>query len=55
MGQGFSLLMFGATIWIHVSRRHIHQVNRKILVIACLLLLFSTVVYIFYILSRITI
>ncbi|KAI9573135.1 hypothetical protein HD554DRAFT_1145995 [Boletus coccyginus] len=39
---GFSLLMFGATIWTLLSQRSIYPVNRKMFTIACLLLLFST-------------
>ncbi|KAF8436527.1 hypothetical protein L210DRAFT_982413 [Boletus edulis BED1] len=40
---GFSLLMFGATIWTLVVRRSTHQVNHKMLAVACALLLSSTV------------
>ena len=44
MGKGFSLLMFGGTIWQLVARRSTQKVNRKMLTAACLLLLCSTVV-----------
>lgn len=44
MWQGFSLLMFGGTIWVLLSRRSTHQVNRFMLTVACLLLMCSTVV-----------
>ncbi|KAG9308475.1 hypothetical protein JVU11DRAFT_11817 [Chiua virens] len=40
--QGFSLLMFGGTIWVLVTRRSTTQVNRMMLTAACALLLFST-------------
>ncbi|KAI9573109.1 hypothetical protein HD554DRAFT_1142366 [Boletus coccyginus] len=39
---GFSLLMFGGTIWTLLSRRFTRQVNRKMFTIACLLLVIST-------------
>ncbi|KAF8550419.1 hypothetical protein OG21DRAFT_1419724 [Imleria badia] len=40
---GFSLFMFGGTIWALSSQRSTLQVNRKMLAVACSLLLFSTV------------
>ncbi|KAF8552348.1 hypothetical protein OG21DRAFT_149628 [Imleria badia] len=40
---GFSLLMFGGTIWTLFFQRSSHQVNRRMLTAACMLLLFSTV------------
>ena len=43
-GQGFSLLMFGGTIWTLLSQRSTHPVNRKMFTVALLLLLFSTAV-----------
>jgi hypothetical protein len=39
---GFSLFMFGGTIWTLTSQRSTHRVNRKMLTAACSLLLFST-------------
>jgi len=42
--QGFSLLMFGGTIWTLLSQRSTRPVNRKMFIVACLLLLISTVV-----------
>ncbi|KAF8548468.1 hypothetical protein OG21DRAFT_1423003 [Imleria badia] len=39
---GFSLLMFGATIWTLLFQRSIHQVNRMMFLVACALLLCST-------------
>ncbi|KAI9573139.1 hypothetical protein HD554DRAFT_2035559 [Boletus coccyginus] len=42
--QGFSLLMFGGTIWTLLSQRSTRQVNRKMFTVACLLLLISTVI-----------
>ncbi|KAI9573137.1 hypothetical protein HD554DRAFT_1145974 [Boletus coccyginus] len=39
---GFSLLMFGGTMWTLLSQRSTRQVNRKMFVAACLLLLIST-------------
>lgn len=36
--------MFGATIWVLFSLRSVDHVNRPMLVVACLLLFFSTVV-----------
>ncbi|KAI9573757.1 hypothetical protein HD554DRAFT_548895 [Boletus coccyginus] len=39
---GFSLLMFGGTIWTLLSQRSTRQVNRKMVTVACLLLLIST-------------
>jgi len=39
---GFSLLMFGATIWTLSSKRSTHLVNRKMFTVACALLLVST-------------
>lgn len=42
--QGFSLLMFGGTIWAVFSRRSTCCVNRRMLTVACLLLLISTAV-----------
>ncbi|KAH0828756.1 hypothetical protein J3R83DRAFT_3180 [Lanmaoa asiatica] len=41
---GFSLLMFGGTIWVLWFQQSTHQVNRRMLTVACLLLLFSTAV-----------
>jgi hypothetical protein len=41
VGKGFSLLMFGGTIWVLSSRRSAH---REMCTIACLLLVLSTVV-----------
>lgn len=41
---GFSLMMFGGTIWVLLSHRSICHVNYKIIAVACLLLLFSTAV-----------
>ncbi|KAI9573136.1 hypothetical protein HD554DRAFT_1146001 [Boletus coccyginus] len=40
---GFSLLMFGGTIWTLLYQRSTRLVNRKMLAVACLLLLISTV------------
>ncbi|KAI9455537.1 hypothetical protein HD554DRAFT_2030893 [Boletus coccyginus] len=42
LSYGFSLLMFGGTIWTLLSQWSTHPVNRKMLTVACLLLLFST-------------
>ena len=42
--------MFGGTIWVLLSRRSTHQVNRKMLTVACLLLVFSTVVSVSFVL-----
>ncbi|KAI9573141.1 hypothetical protein HD554DRAFT_1146173 [Boletus coccyginus] len=39
---GFSLLMFGGTIWTLLSQRSTRPVNRKMFTVACLLLLIST-------------
>ncbi|KAH7925233.1 hypothetical protein BV22DRAFT_1011622 [Leucogyrophana mollusca] len=39
---GFSLLMFLGTLWALFDRRSSNRVNRKMLTVACLLLLFST-------------
>ncbi|KIJ62334.1 hypothetical protein HYDPIDRAFT_94801 [Hydnomerulius pinastri MD-312] len=39
---GFSLLMFGGTIWALSSRRTTGQINRKMFSVACSLLVFST-------------
>ncbi|KAF9238251.1 hypothetical protein BU15DRAFT_47951 [Melanogaster broomeanus] len=39
---GFSLLMFGGAIWALVTQRSQNQLNYKMLIVACLLLLFST-------------
>jgi hypothetical protein len=39
---GFSLLMFGGTIWTLLSQRSTHQVNHKMFTVACALLLCST-------------
>ncbi|KAN0082388.1 hypothetical protein V8E55_008183 [Tylopilus felleus] len=39
---GFSLLMFGATIWTLLSHRYTHQINRRMFTAACALLLCST-------------
>ncbi|KAI9573071.1 hypothetical protein HD554DRAFT_2013575 [Boletus coccyginus] len=41
---GFSLFMFGGTIWALLSQRSTLRVNHKMLVAACSLLLFSTAV-----------
>ncbi|KAG8214984.1 hypothetical protein J3R82DRAFT_8387 [Butyriboletus roseoflavus] len=40
---GFSLLMFGGTICVLWSKRSTHRVNHRMVTVACLLLLFSTV------------
>ncbi|KAG9313792.1 hypothetical protein JVU11DRAFT_6152 [Chiua virens] len=40
---GFSLLMFGGTIWVLFYQRSTREVNRKMVTVACSLLLFSTV------------
>ncbi|KAF8436521.1 hypothetical protein L210DRAFT_3548252 [Boletus edulis BED1] len=40
---GFSLLMCGGTIWVLLSQRSTRRVNFKMLTVACMLLLFSTV------------
>ena len=42
--QGFSLLMFGATIWTLLSHQSNEQANRKMLTVACALLVCSTAV-----------
>ncbi|KAN0082390.1 hypothetical protein V8E55_008185 [Tylopilus felleus] len=39
---GFSLLMFGATVWTLMFQRSSHRVNYKMLIVACFLLLIST-------------
>ncbi|KIJ62335.1 hypothetical protein HYDPIDRAFT_30590 [Hydnomerulius pinastri MD-312] len=39
---GFSLVLFGWTFWVLVRRRAAVSINYKILVVACLLLIFST-------------
>jgi len=39
---GFSLLMFGGTIWTLLSQRSTYGVNRKMFTVACALLLIST-------------
>lgn len=41
---GFSLLMFGGTIWVLFSRRSTHRPNHKMLTVTFLLLALSTVV-----------
>jgi hypothetical protein len=41
---GFSVLMFIATIWILVANRKSEDINRPMVVIACLLFVFSTTV-----------
>ncbi|KAF8129481.1 hypothetical protein EV363DRAFT_1337278 [Boletus edulis] len=43
---GFSLLMFGVTIWTLVCRRSADHVNRKMFTASCLLLLGSTIHFI---------
>ncbi|KAG9308482.1 hypothetical protein JVU11DRAFT_11826 [Chiua virens] len=40
---GFSLLMFGGTMWILLSQRSTERLNHKMLAVACAFLLFSTV------------
>jgi hypothetical protein len=52
MGQGFSLLMFGITIWVLWFRRIGHQVNYRMLTAACALLVLSTTVRTFALLVR---
>ncbi|KAN0082383.1 hypothetical protein V8E55_008178 [Tylopilus felleus] len=39
---GFSLLMFGGTMWTLLSQRSIQQLNRKMFAVACALLVVST-------------
>jgi len=39
---GFSLLMFGGTIWTLLYQRSTHPMNSKMLTVACLLLVMST-------------
>lgn len=39
---GFSVLMFIGTIWVITYKRHIHNVNRPVVVVAILLFLLST-------------
>lgn len=52
--QGFSLLMYGATVWVLLSGWTAHRINRIMFMVACLFLWCSTVARIPFHLPRVS-